>query len=259
MHSGAPRFLLPLPRDGYCVGHHAARPPSAAQRRCAAHRNVRPSYRCSSPLALGGLCGRYCLSPHALGGLCGRCLSLSVPQHQIIDASPCFEGVLRALLSLAPLAPQHQVIDASPYFQGVLRARLRRHCGLPSVGQLNELRIHCILPTPSVGRPAQLRSRCSDDRRRHPPHGPCCRMRREPYEQRGHGGHIEVVLIFAHNGLALGGRSCFLPQLRPSSPLVGHLLEFLGALHGRLQRTPALHLSSLRICLRQSGGAALSH
>ena len=34
--NGPPRVLLPLTRDGYCVGHHAPMLPSAAQRRCAA-------------------------------------------------------------------------------------------------------------------------------------------------------------------------------------------------------------------------------
>ena len=73
--TGAPFVLLPLSRDGNCVGHHAARPPSAAQRRCAARQAVLASCRCSSPLALGGLCGRSRSSPLALGGLCGRCRS----------------------------------------------------------------------------------------------------------------------------------------------------------------------------------------
>ena len=76
--TGAPFVLLPLSRDGNCVGHHTTRLPSAAQCRSTAHRAVPASCRCSSPLALGGLCGRCRSAPHALGGLCGRCRVLSL-------------------------------------------------------------------------------------------------------------------------------------------------------------------------------------
>ena len=75
MLCGAPRILLPLTRDGYCVGHHATRPPSAAQRRCAARRNVRvaacrikrPSLlHCSSPL-VGAVAARHAADSPSVG------------------------------------------------------------------------------------------------------------------------------------------------------------------------------------------------